>query len=163
SSAVSEAEPRVQCVPRQSLGTRTKGLRGVRGKPLNPGHCTEGPDGCSTRPPSSSCLPCPLPPQSDYTPGESHAHPPQVRWHPHCWRLCLAAGTGGADRAQAETGAGVARVNQREAFLQAILDDPGDDAVRLVFADWLEEHDDPLGEFIRVQMQLDEMPDDDPA
>jgi uncharacterized protein (TIGR02996 family) len=54
-------------------------------------------------------------------------------------------------------------VNQREAFLQAILDDPGDDTVRLVFADWLEEHDDPLGEFIRVQMQLCELPDDDPA
>jgi uncharacterized protein (TIGR02996 family) len=40
-------------------------------------------------------------------------------------------------------------------FLQAIIDDPDDDLARLVYADWLEEHDDPVrAEFIRVQDEL---------
>jgi uncharacterized protein (TIGR02996 family) len=41
-----------------------------------------------------------------------------------------------------------------ESFLAAIRDDPDDDTVRLVFADWLEEHGDPRGEFMRVQCEL---------
>lgn len=41
-----------------------------------------------------------------------------------------------------------------EAFLEAILDDPDADDVRLIFADWLEERGDPRGEFIRVQCEL---------
>jgi uncharacterized protein (TIGR02996 family) len=41
-----------------------------------------------------------------------------------------------------------------ESFLAAIRDEPDDDTVRLVFADWLEEHNDPRGEFIRIQCQL---------
>jgi uncharacterized protein (TIGR02996 family) len=44
---------------------------------------------------------------------------------------------------------------ERAAFLAAILAAPGDDAVRLVFADWLEEHGDVArAEFIRVQVGL---------
>src|SRR5262249_49325190 len=39
----------------------------------------------------------------------------------------------------------------RQSFLQAILDDPEADAPRLIFADWLEEHGDPRGEFIHLQ------------
>jgi uncharacterized protein (TIGR02996 family) len=40
-------------------------------------------------------------------------------------------------------------------FLRAILANPADDARRLVFADWLEEHDDhDRAEFIRVQCRL---------
>jgi uncharacterized protein (TIGR02996 family) len=31
-------------------------------------------------------------------------------------------------------------VDQRQAFLDAIIADPDDDAVRLIYADWLEEH-----------------------
>jgi uncharacterized protein (TIGR02996 family) len=45
-----------------------------------------------------------------------------------------------------------------EALYQAILDDPEDDASRLVYADWLEENGGPAGqaraEFIRVQVEL---------
>jgi uncharacterized protein (TIGR02996 family) len=42
-----------------------------------------------------------------------------------------------------------------EGFLQAILDDVEDDALRLVYADWLEEHGQPeRAEFIRVQVEL---------
>jgi uncharacterized protein (TIGR02996 family) len=42
----------------------------------------------------------------------------------------------------------------RKAFLQTICVHPGDDAPRLVYADWLDECGDPLGEFIRVQVEL---------
>jgi type VI secretion system protein ImpC len=42
-----------------------------------------------------------------------------------------------------------------EAFLQAILTDPEDDAPRLVYADWLEEHGEAArADFIRVQCEL---------
>jgi uncharacterized protein (TIGR02996 family) len=36
-----------------------------------------------------------------------------------------------------------------EAFLQAILDSPDDDAPRLIYADWLEEKDDPRAAVVR--------------
>jgi uncharacterized protein (TIGR02996 family) len=52
-------------------------------------------------------------------------------------------------------------MNQEDAFLEAIREDPDDDAVRLIFADWLEERGDPRGEFIRVQCALAGMPDED--
>jgi uncharacterized protein (TIGR02996 family) len=41
-----------------------------------------------------------------------------------------------------------------EAFLQAIREDPDDDAPRLVYADWLEERGDPRAELIRIQLEL---------
>jgi len=41
-----------------------------------------------------------------------------------------------------------------EAFLQAVLDAPDDDAPRLIYADWLDEHGDAdRAEFIRVQCE----------
>jgi carbon storage regulator len=40
-----------------------------------------------------------------------------------------------------------------EPFLRAIAADPADEATRLVYADWLEERGDPLGEFLRLQCQ----------
>src|SRR5262245_45122502 len=43
---------------------------------------------------------------------------------------------------------------EAEAFLQRIRAYPDDDAPRLVFADWLDEHGDPRGAFIRVQLAL---------
>lgn len=45
-------------------------------------------------------------------------------------------------------------MNDRPAFLRAILENPDDDAPRLVFADWLDERQDPRGQFIRVQCAL---------
>jgi uncharacterized protein (TIGR02996 family) len=42
-------------------------------------------------------------------------------------------------------------------LLAAVLRDPDDEAVRLVYADWLEERGDPRGEFIRVQCELARM------
>src|SRR5262245_33619674 len=41
-----------------------------------------------------------------------------------------------------------------DAFLETIRQNPDDDGPRLVYADWLEERGDPLGEFIRVQCEL---------
>ena len=42
----------------------------------------------------------------------------------------------------------------RDALWRAVLEDPRDDAVRLVFADWLEEHGDAeRAEFIRAQVE----------
>lgn len=49
-----------------------------------------------------------------------------------------------------------------EPFLETILDNPGDDGPRLVYADWLEEQGDPRAEFIRAQLQLARMSDADP-
>lgn len=49
------------------------------------------------------------------------------------------------------------------AFLARICADPDDDGPRLVFADWLDEHDQAdRAEFIRVQCALAQMPTDDP-
>jgi uncharacterized protein (TIGR02996 family) len=46
-------------------------------------------------------------------------------------------------------------MSDREAFLNAIAANPADDTARLAFADWLDEHDDPVrAEFIRVQIEL---------
>jgi uncharacterized protein (TIGR02996 family) len=44
------------------------------------------------------------------------------------------------------------------AFLQDIKQNPDDDTPRLILADWLEEHDDPRGEFLRVQCELARIP-----
>ena len=51
-----------------------------------------------------------------------------------------------------------------DALLRAILDDPDDDAPRLVYADWLDEQgDSPRAIFIRTQIELARLPADDPA
>jgi uncharacterized protein (TIGR02996 family) len=50
-----------------------------------------------------------------------------------------------------------------EAFLQAICAEPDEDAHRLVYADWLDDHGQPeRAEFIRVQCALAKLDDDDP-
>lgn len=46
-------------------------------------------------------------------------------------------------------------------LLEHICADPADDQPRLIYADWLDERDDPRGEFIRVQIALARLPDDD--
>ena len=45
------------------------------------------------------------------------------------------------------------RLPEEEPFLRAIAEGPDDEATRLVYADWLEERGDPLGEFLRLQCQ----------
>jgi uncharacterized protein (TIGR02996 family) len=51
-------------------------------------------------------------------------------------------------------------MSDRASFLRAIGDAPDDLALRLVFADWLEEQGDPLGDFIRTQIELEPVRDD---
>jgi uncharacterized protein (TIGR02996 family) len=54
-------------------------------------------------------------------------------------------------------------MTQVDSLFQAILDDPDDDAVRLVYADYLEEHGEPQrADFIRVQIELALLPEGDP-
>ncbi len=49
-----------------------------------------------------------------------------------------------------------------DAFLAAIIDRPDDDSLRLVYADWLEEHgEQKRAEFIRVQLDLATLPEGD--
>jgi uncharacterized protein (TIGR02996 family) len=49
-----------------------------------------------------------------------------------------------------------------DAFLRAIIERPDDDLPRLVYADYLDERDDPRGEFIRVECELARIAPDDP-
>src|SRR3954471_17475622 len=57
-------------------------------------------------------------------------------------------------------------MTREDDLLRAIRHDPDDDSLRLVYADWLEEHGGPEGlaraEFIRVQMELARAGGDDP-
>jgi uncharacterized protein (TIGR02996 family) len=54
-------------------------------------------------------------------------------------------------------------MNRDVGFLRAILSEPEDDGVRLIYADWLEDHDQPArAEFIRLQLDLAHLPEDSP-
>jgi uncharacterized protein (TIGR02996 family) len=47
-------------------------------------------------------------------------------------------------------------------FVAAIHAEPDDDVPRLIYADWLDEHGDPRGPFVRAQVALARLPVDDP-
>lgn len=47
-------------------------------------------------------------------------------------------------------------------FVAAIRAEPDDDLPRLIYADWLDEHGDPRGPFVRAQVALAQLPADDP-
>jgi uncharacterized protein (TIGR02996 family) len=51
-------------------------------------------------------------------------------------------------------------MSTEDGFIRALREDPQDDETRLIFADWLDERDDPRGEFFRLQTELaDWVPD----
>ena len=55
-------------------------------------------------------------------------------------------------------------MSERAAFINAILDNPADDTLRLVFADWLQENGEPArAEFIRAQIEAAKLPAADRA
>ncbi len=55
-------------------------------------------------------------------------------------------------------------MSEEQAFLHAIAEDPADDAHRLIFADWLEDHGQTdRAAFLRAQMRAASLPEDDPA
>jgi uncharacterized protein (TIGR02996 family) len=65
--------------------------------------------------------------------------------------LCRASAV---DSTASQVSAGRA-MTEREALYRAIMESPEDDAPRLVYADWLEEHGEPKrAEFIRLQCEL---------
>jgi uncharacterized protein (TIGR02996 family) len=47
---------------------------------------------------------------------------------------------------------------QKDAFVEQILAHPDDRSIRLVYADWLVEQDDPRAEFIRIQEEMASVP-----
>ncbi len=52
---------------------------------------------------------------------------------------------------------------EEQGLLEAIAEQPGDDGLRLVCADWLEDHDEPArAEFVRLQLALARLGEDDP-
>jgi uncharacterized protein (TIGR02996 family) len=54
-------------------------------------------------------------------------------------------------------------MNERTALLADVCEHPGDDGPRLVYADWLEDHGEgAFAEFIRIQIDLANLPEDDP-
>jgi uncharacterized protein (TIGR02996 family) len=54
-------------------------------------------------------------------------------------------------------------MSDESALLRAIWDEPHDDTLRLVYADWCEEHGNaPRAEFIRTQIELTRIDEDDP-
>src|SRR5579872_5879061 len=54
-------------------------------------------------------------------------------------------------------------MSQADAFLDAIRESPDDDAPRLIFADWLDDHGDgDRAAFIRAQVRLAPLAADDP-
>jgi uncharacterized protein (TIGR02996 family) len=52
-------------------------------------------------------------------------------------------------------------VVEKDRFIQAILGDPDDMSIRLVYADWLEERGDRRGEFLRLEAALIGLPRED--
>lgn len=50
-------------------------------------------------------------------------------------------------------------MNEDEAFIRAIVDNPGDETPRLVYADWLDDHDDPRGAYLRAEWEAIESGD----
>jgi uncharacterized protein (TIGR02996 family) len=52
--------------------------------------------------------------------------------------------------------------DEDRAFLRGILTNPADLTGWLAYADWLDEHDDPRAEYIRLQVRRGELTPDDP-
>lgn len=52
---------------------------------------------------------------------------------------------------------GLREMMEETAFVAAILAAPHDDAPRLVFADWLNERNDPRGEWLRITIRLQQL------
>src|SRR5262245_10028348 len=61
----------------------------------------------------------------------------------------------GSDPGPEATGQRETSMNEREALLRAVCENPDDDTPRLVFADWLQENgEEDRAEFIRLQIRL---------
>src|SRR5690348_14697300 len=56
----------------------------------------------------------------------------------------------------------VGLMSLEQAFLRDVVEHPGDETPRLIYADWLSERGDPRGEFIHLQCELARLAEDDP-
>lgn len=54
-------------------------------------------------------------------------------------------------------------MSQEEAFLKQLCSHPEDDDTRLIYADWLEDHDDIRGQYLRLEHRLADLPEDHPG
>ena len=45
-------------------------------------------------------------------------------------------------------------MNSDDGFLQVLATDPTDDVTRLIYADWLNERNDPRGQYLRLELEL---------
>ena len=52
-------------------------------------------------------------------------------------------------------------MHEEQGFLDQLLDHPEDDVTRLVYADWLEDHDDPRSAYLRAEVALARMVESD--
>lgn len=52
--------------------------------------------------------------------------------------------------------------DEDRAFLRAILNNPADISLWLIYADWLDEFDDPRAEYLRLELQRELLPETDP-
>jgi uncharacterized protein (TIGR02996 family) len=52
--------------------------------------------------------------------------------------------------------------DSEDPFIRAILASPEDESPRLIYSDWLDEHDDPRGEYLRIDCALAKMSQGDP-
>jgi uncharacterized protein (TIGR02996 family) len=48
-------------------------------------------------------------------------------------------------------------MDEEKGFIAAIPADPDDDTTRLAYADWLDEHDDPRAEWLRVDAEIERL------
>jgi uncharacterized protein (TIGR02996 family) len=51
-------------------------------------------------------------------------------------------------------------MTQDQSFFKAVIDQPDNDTLRLVYADWLEEQSDPRSQFLRLEAELRTLPAD---
>ncbi|MGN6544540.1 MAG: TIGR02996 domain-containing protein [Aureliella sp.] len=54
------------------------------------------------------------------------------------------------------------RYREEQAFIREILFEPTDLSIRLVYADWLDERQDPRAGLLRIDVELQELSSDDP-
>jgi uncharacterized protein (TIGR02996 family) len=58
-------------------------------------------------------------------------------------------------------GSGTTPAAEHDRFIKAILAEPDNATLRLIYADWLEERGDPRGEFLRLEAALMKLPRED--
>lgn len=93
--------------------------------------------------------------------GQERPTVPQERVYPVSAELASILGADPSDEAPAEPSADAVQA-QDEAFIADIVAHPEDPALRLIYADWLEDHDELRAAFLRREAERLALPPDDP-